>query len=506
MIDSKRIVKNTVFLYIRLFLVLCVTLYTSRVILDKLGVDDYGLYNVVYGIVGLLSFLTGTLSIGTSRFITYELGAGDNESLKTTFKTALTTHLILSAIIIILGESLGVWYVNNVMVCSPERLMAAGIVFQISIATTVLSVILVPFSAEIIAHERMDVYAYIGIFEAVSNLFVVYLISNTDFDRLVFYAILILFVKAIVFVIYVIYSICVFPEASFKLGIKRSVFKNLLSFSGLNIIANISSMLMNQGVVMLFNLFFAPVVVAAQSISNQISQALLLFVNNVRQAINPQVIKLYAENKFDESQKLTLSSTEYVFDLLLLIGAPMILVMPRILDVWLVEVPEYAVVFAQFLVFQNVLDNFNAAFYTPMIAACKIKTNSFAAAITCTSQFLILYVLFKVGLGPLWARYIGLLFCVIWSFILKPYILWKEVGYSINDLRNCILKCLRVLFFVIVASVLIYYLIPQTTLLNSLVVVVLSVMSILFIALLFMNKEDRNRLTEYIRSKLKNRN
>ena len=455
-IDSKRIAKNTIFLYARLFLVLCVSLYTSRVILDKLGVDDYGLYNVAFSVIGLLSFLNGTLSSGTSRFITFALGKNNKENLKNTFSTALCTHYLLAVIILFLGETVGVWYVNNVMVCPPERFFAVFIVYQISIVTTIASIIQVPFTSEIMAHEKMDIYAYIGIYEAVAKLVVVYLIVRNPFDRLIYFAILSAVINLSVFLFYMFFSRSKFEEVSFEPRLDKSVFKEILNFSGWNIIANVSNTLMKQGVIMLFNLFFLPVVVAAQAISNQISQALMQFVTNVRQAVNPQVIKLYADGKYDDSKKLTFVSAEYIFYLLLLLGGPCIMVLPTLLNVWLVEVPDYAVAFARLIIVQDILGNFGAAFYVPMVAANKIQKNSIASVFLCIFQFVLLFVLFKYGCGPLWARYLGMLSIVLFSFVVKPYILWKDINYSLKEIYACIWQCMKVMIAVIILCLGIY--------------------------------------------------
>ena len=198
-IDSKRIAKNTIFLYARLILVMGVTLYASRVILDKLGVDDYGLFNVAFSVIGLLSFLNGTLGAGTSRFITFDLGRNNREKLTYTFSTALCAHLFLAGIILLLGETVGVWYVHNIMVCPPDRFQAAFIVYQISIFITILSILQVPFTSEIMAHEEMDIYAYIGMYEAVAKLVIVYLLIHSPFDKLIFYASLVAIVSLSVF-------------------------------------------------------------------------------------------------------------------------------------------------------------------------------------------------------------------------------------------------------------------------------------------------------------------
>lgn len=500
-IDSKLIAKNTIFLYVRLILVMGVQLYSSRVILDKLGAVDYGLYYVVFGVIGLLSFLNGTLSSGTSRFITFELGKGDKERLRTTFSTTLISHILLAAIILIIGETIGLWYACNVMVVPERRMDAAMIVYQISIFSTIIGILQVPFTSEIMAHERMNIYAYIGIYEACAKLAVVFLIIHTTFDKLVFFAALQCVVVLSVFCFYVWYSRKRFEEVTFKRYFDKDIFKSILKFSGWNIIANLSNTLMTQGVIMLFNLFFAPVVVAAQAISNQISAALMQFVNNVRQAVNPQVIKLYADKQYKESQRLTFMSAEYIFDLLLLLGVPCIMVMPALLDLWLVDVPDYAVVFAQLIIVQEIFGNFSAAFYTPMLAANKLSKNSIASVFLCIAQFVLLWILFALGLGPLWARYLALLSCVIFSFVVKPYILWKDIGYDIKDIYRCIWQCIKIMLTVVLVCVGIYFLIPQKSLLDSLCVGILSILVVLATSLLHMDKIKRNHLKKILSKK-----
>ena len=460
-IDSKRIAKNTIFLYLRLILVFAVTLYTSRVVLDKLGVDDYGLYNVIISIIGLLSFLNGTLSSGTSRFLTFELGKRNRDRVKQTFGTALTAHMVLTGVIIILGETIGLWYFYNVLVCPDERLEAAFIIYQLSILSSAFSIIQVPYTAAIMAHEQMNIYAYIGIYEAVSKLLIVYLLSIIDVDKLVLYGILMFIIQVSLFFFNSFYSSRSFEEVCYRPCYDKTIFKSILNFSGWNIVANMSNMLMRQGVIMLLNTFFAPVVVAAQAITTQVSNALMQFVENIRQAINPQVIKLYAEGKYDESKRLTFISAEYVFDLLLLMGVPLILIMPNLLNLWLVEVPQYTVEFVRLILIQDILGNFSAAFYTPMVAANKIQKNSIAAAFLCITQFGLLFLLFYVGFSPIWTRYIGILFCCIWSLVVKPYILWKDVNYHWKEMIMCILCCLRNSIIIIGLTYIVYNSIPQ---------------------------------------------
>lgn len=452
MADNKRIAKNTLFLYFRMILIMGVTLYTSRVVLDKLGITDYSLYNVVGGVVGMLSFLNGTLSNGTSRFLMYELGVGNNVRLQNTFSTAFYIHLILAVIIVFIMETGGMWFLYNELVIPPERLSACVWVFQFSILTTVIVITQVPYTAIIMAHERMNIYAYVSVFEAIAKLSICYLLSITDSDKLIFYAVLIAIVQLLVAFYYRFYCSKHFYESRLKWAFDRNIFRNIMSFSGWNIMANISETLKLQGIIVLLNLFFAPAVVAAQAIANQISTAMLQFVNNFRTAINPQIIKLYAAGDKEESKRLTLNTTVYCFDLILLLGLPSIFVMNELLHIWLVEVPDYAVIFTQWIIVNHIIGTFNAAFYAPMMAANKIKSNSIAAVYFGIGQFIVLYILFEVGLGVMWVQYIQLFTMIIFSLMVKPYILYKEIDYTFKELIICYWSCAKVLILSLIIS------------------------------------------------------
>ncbi len=503
MIDSRRIAKNTVFLYTRLIFILLTTLYTSRIVIDKLGIDDYGLYNVIFSAIGLLSFLNATLSTGTSRFITFDLGLGDALKLRKTFSTALVTHLLLGAVVLLIGETVGLWYLHEVMVVPPERFAAAETVYQLSLFMAVISILQVPFTSAVMAHEKMEVYAYMGIYEAIAKLGIVFLLSRATVDKMVLYAALVALVSLSVTVFYVAYTKRVFNEVHFSLRFDKKTFDSILRFSGWNIVTNLSSTFVMEGVIMLFNLFFLPVVVASQAVASQISRALLQFVDSVRVAVNPQVIKLYADGNREESKRLTLRSAEYIFDLLLVLCLPCILVMPTLLDVWLVDVPEYAVIFAQIIVFQNIIENFNAAFYTPMLAANKIRKNSLAAIVLCIGQFILLYFLFKLGCDAIWARYTGLFVAFAFSFAVKPYILRHDIDYTYQEMYECIGHCMKVLLAAGAATIGLYLLIPQTNVLSSLLLAVLDVAVVAVVCYLFLDKKLRIMLMDTLRKKLK---
>lgn len=502
-IAGKKIVKNTMFLYLRQLCVLLVTLYTSRVVLDVLGADDYGLYYVVYGVIGMLAFLNSTLSTGTSRFLAIALGVGEEKRLKRTFGTTMFAHVVLAIFIIIIAETVGLWYARNVMEVPSGRVSAALTVYQISIVSTVLSIIQVPFSAEIIAHERMDAFAYIGIFDAFAKLAVVFMLQSA-YDKLVLYATLLLAVSAIVTSLYVGYCLFSFSESRTLPSFDKPIFSSIMKFSGWNIVANLSQTLLSQGVIMLYNLFFLPVVVASQAIANQVSQAMMSFVNNVRTAVNPQVFKLYADGQASESKRLTLLSAEYIFDLLLLLGLPCLLIMPQLLDLWLVDVPEYAVAFARIVVIQNILGNFSAAFYTPMLAANKLSKNTYASLFLCILQFALLCIMFRNGFGPMWALYLSTISTIVFSFVVKPYILWKDVDYSKKELLACIWACIKVLVLSTALCICIYFLLPQTSLLRSLIVACLAASSVLLSSFMLMKEADKKVLVAIVKRRFFN--
>lgn len=497
MSDNKRIAKNTLFLYFRMILIMGVTLYTSRVVLDKLGVDDYGLYNVVGGVVGMLSFINGTLSIGTMRFLTTELGRKDADRLLKTFNTAFFTHLGLSLILALLLETVGLWFVYNKLVIPTERLDATLIAYHISIATSIISITQVPYTSLIMAHEQMGIYAYISIFEAIAKLAVVYLLSISNFDKLVVYAILIALVQVVVAMLYRFYCRLHFSESKLYAYFDMPIFKSLMGFSGWNIIANLSETLKLQGYLVLLNMFFQPFVVAAQTIGNQVAGAMMQFINNFRTAINPQIIKLYAAGEYEDSKRLTLSTTVLVFDLVLLLGLPTICVMNTIMSIWLVEVPPYAVLFTQYIIAQRIISTFDASFYIPMMAEGKIKTNSILAAFSGPGLFVLLYIIYKMGGDVMWMQYTGLIVLVLFGFIIKPYLLvHDEKGYVYSDFIPCFVTCAKVASVSVGITFGAYLLIGNSYITNSVCLFIISFLSVIFSSYLFMDAETRLKVKQ----------
>ncbi len=499
MIDNKRIAKNTLFLYVRMIIIMAVTFYTSRVVLEKLGVDDFALYNVVGGVVGMLGFLNGTLSTGTSRFLAYELGANNIGKLNRTFNTTFYTHLILSLIILFILETAGLWFLHSKLVIPAERIFAAEMTFHISILTAIVSITQVPYTAVIMAHERMGVYGYVSIFEAVGRLSVVFMLSMADVDKLIFYAALIAVVQILVAMYYRYYCRKHFAETKLSLTFDKSILRELLGFTGWNVIANLTETIKLQGYVILINMFFQPFFVAAQAIANQISNALMQFVGNFRAAINPQIIKSYAAKEYDASKKLTLQTTVYVFDLVLLLGLPSILVMEQLLGIWLVDVPPYAVLFAQWVIAQNILSTFSTSFYIPMMAAGKLKKNAIASIFLGPGMFALLYIIYKVGGDVMWVQYILVFSTIAYGFIVKPYILVRDVQYKYADFIPCYVACLKVALLSIVLSLTLYAVCPPDSRLHAAMLFGGSFLSVILSAYIFLDAQAK----AFIKKKLK---
>lgn len=501
-INKKSIARNTLYLYIRFIFVLLVNLYSSRILLQELGVTDFSLYNTVFSVVGFLSFLSSTLSTSTSRFITYELGVGDMSKLKITYSTTWITHILLAIAILVLAESIGLWYVRNIMVSPHDRFVAAMVVYQISILVTIISILQIPFTSTIIAHESMSAYAYIGVFEAIFKLAIAVFLAVGIGDKLILYAILTFVVSSGVFIAYMIYAKRHFAEVSFSLKFDTNIFKNIISFSGWNIMANISSVLSTNVIILLFNTFFAPVVVAAQTIANQVYNGLYQLTNNVRTAVNPQIIKLYADGNHQQSRNLTISSAELLFDISMVTCIPTIVVSKYILELWLVDVPEFAVIFTQLMLLQAIVDTFNSSFYTPMLAANKVAKNSIIGFIISIVQVFVLYLLFKMGLGPLWARYSGILVTLTLGWIVKPVILCRDIKYPVEQIVQSLYKCMKKLVCVALPSIAVYLFMPQVNFVTTAVAGILSLLSTFLLVIVMMPKQKRNYIKNIILTKL----
>lgn len=432
-------------MYFRMILVMVVTIYTSRVILDKLGIDDYGHYNAITSVVAMIAFLNMTLSTSTSRFLTFDLGAGNRQQLQETFSTTFFTHLFLALVIMIIMETVGLWYMNYKFVIPEGREFATQIVFQISILTTLISICIVPYTALITAHEDLNIYAYVGILDVSLRLAVVYLLSLSPIDKLITYAFMLLIVQILIATIYVLISFKKYAESRIRVYFSRKTFGKMIGFTGWTAVANLSNTFSAQGSILLLNLFFAPAVIAAKALADQVTTAIMQFVNNFRIALNPQIIKSYAANEKDESKRLTLKSTVISFDLMLIMGLPFIFTMDTVLGLWLKEVPVHAVLFTQLTVLAQIINTISSSTYIAFVSSGKLKNNAIWAFVTGLLFFIILYIIFRRNGQAVWVQYLYLIFGLIGVFILRPWLLKKDVDYSVTEVMRCNWDCFKVL-------------------------------------------------------------
>lgn len=443
MSNNKRIAKNTIALYARMIFVMAITLFSSRIVLEKLGVTDFGVYSSVGGVVAMLGFLNGTLGTGTSRFITFELGKRDSQRLKETFSTAFYTHLILAFVVVGLLILGGTYFVNHKLVIPADLKIPALWTFYISVFTVFISITQVPYTALIIANEKMGIYAYIGIIEAGGRLGIAYAISLAPFEKLVWYAALAAGLQLFIAFAYRIYCLHNYDESHFSLLFKKQICQSMLKFSGWSLIANISQILSTQGLIVLINMFFAPAIAAAQAIGNQIASAMTQFSSNFMTAINPQIIKLYSVGDYEASRKLNLRTTVFVWELMLLIGLPLLVCMNPLIHLWLVDVPPYAVVFAQYIVASQILNTFSMTFYVPMIASGELRSNSVACLWVMCIEFGLLYIILKAGFDVMWVQYITIMQSLVFGFGVKPYIICRKIGYRVREVAHCYWECIK---------------------------------------------------------------
>lgn len=357
-----------------MLLVMGVTLYSSRIILQALGISDYGIYNVVGGIVTMFGFINGAMSSATQRYISYDIGKGDLIKVQKTFSLTLTIHMLIALLILIIGESIGLWYINNQLVFPPERIFAVNVVFQFSLFTLFLNIIQVPYNALILAHERMNVYAYVSIIEVMLKLGSVFLLLKFGNDKLILYSILTFCIALIIRITYQIYCRINFKESKFKLEYDKKYFRELMSYSGWNLFGSLSLVGKNQGVNMILNLFFGTTVNAAYGISMQVQAAVTQFVSNFQSALNPQIIQNYAADNKERSLNLIFLGAKFSFFVMLMITVPVMANIDYILKLWLGNnVPSYSAPFLKISLVALLVDSISGPFMTGIQATGRIR-------------------------------------------------------------------------------------------------------------------------------------
>ena len=428
-VNNKRIAKNTILLYARTLVVMLITLYTSRVILKVLGVEDYGIYQVVGGMVALFAILTNALSSAISRFITFEIGKGDKERLNLIFSSSRIIQIVMSVIVVIVVEIIGIWFLNNKMQIPVGREIAAFWVLQCTLITFCLNLISVPYNACIIAHEHMHAFAYVSIIDALAKLGVCYLIAQSTFDRLIYYAVLLALVALMIRLIYVIYCHRHFEESRSKIIFDKGILKELAGFAGWSFFSNSASLFNSQGVNMLINVFFGVTVNAARGLANQVEHAVLQFVNNFTLAINPQITKSYANEEMDSMYLLVCRGAKFSYLAMLIFALPLLFETETVLSLWLTTVPPYTIVFVRLSLILGLLDCLGKSSYTACLATGKLRRYALIITSIAILEFPLSWLFFALGFSVVSAYYIYI-FVKAGVLAARLYLLKSMLGFQ----------------------------------------------------------------------------
>lgn len=398
--QNKRIAKNTIYLYIRMFFAMAVSLYTSRVVLDVLGVIDYGVWNVVAGAIGMFSFFNSSMSTATSRFLMFELGKHDKSNVQKVFSGACTIHLIIALLVLLLGETIGLWFLQNKLVIPEDRIFDANVVYQFTILSTMISITQVPYNASIMANERMDVYAYIEMANICLKLLITFALIVLPFGKLVTYGFLSFVVTFLIAMTYRVYCTKKIGRCKFILSKDIDVIRPMLSFSGWDLYGNLSVMARTQGVNMLLNIFFTAAMNAASGIATQVQGAIMSFALNIVQAFRPQIVKSYANGDTSRMCTLIIKSSQYTTILLLLFTIPLCMEIDFVLGLWLKEVPNYASIFCIYTLVFNIFTNLAGCVVYGIHATGKVKRVSIFNGTVYLLVIPVSYISYKFGGQP----------------------------------------------------------------------------------------------------------
>lgn len=484
-----------------MFLVMIVSLYTSRIVLEQLGASDYGIYSLVGGVVAMFGFLNAAMSSATQRYLSFDIGKGDDKQLKKTFSSVFTIHILISILILILSETIGLWYVNTKMVFPQDRIFAVNIVYQASVLAAILKVVQVPFNALIIAREKMQVYAYIGIFEVLLKLLFVISLIYFGEDKLITHAILVLVLNLVINLMYQAYTNKKFTESGYSMLYDKSYFNELLSFSGWSLFGNLAAVSRTQGLNLVLNLFFSTVINAAYGLSAVVQSAFGTFVSSFQVAVNPQIIKYYAQGNLEEMKKLIFSTSKFSFFLLLIIGMPVIINIDFILQLWLKDVPEKTSIFVVLSIIYIMIDSISYSLITAVQATGKIRNYQ---AIVGSFIFLTLPLSYTYLLFfniPEGVFYILILITFL-TLAIRMMFLKKMFGISPLDFSKYVL--IRI-FYVVTLLVLTLYFVNRFYsiltnnliyfILNSFVILILTCLIIFFLGL---RKSERNKVRQIL--------
>jgi O-antigen/teichoic acid export membrane protein len=455
--NNKRIAKNTALLYFRMLLTMMVSLYTVRVVLETLGILDYGIYNVVGGVVSMFAFLSNSMASASQRFLAFEIGKNDEVKLKNIFSVTVSIYVIISIIVLILAETIGLWFVNSQMSIPENRIEAANWVYQFSILSFILTINTIPYNAAIIARENMKAFAYISIFEVILKLGVVFILLLFSADKLKLYSSLVFISTLIVAFIYKTYCKKNYVECTYRFFWNKIMFREILTYSGWNIIGSISVVSREQGVNLLLNVFFNPIVNASRGIASQINMMLLSFTTNFYSAVRPQITKSYAAGDYSYTHDLVCQSSKMAFYLIMVLSLPILLETNWLLTVWLNEIPSYAILFTQLIIINSLIEVFNLPLVAAIQATGRIKLYQTTVSILLLLNLPISYVFLKLGYSPEITMLVSIVLSLL-SFIPRIWICKIEMGLSVKFyLNKVLLPSVLVFLFTMSLSIMVHF-------------------------------------------------
>ena len=503
--DNKRIAKNTIFLYFRSFLMMAIGIYSSRVILQALGVDDYGLYGAIGSIVAMFTIINGVLSVGTSRFLTFELGRNDFEKLRKTFSASFTMHTAMAVILFVLLETIGLCLVNSRMNIPDGREFAANVVYQLSILSCMLSLTQVPYTACIIAHEKMDVYAYVGIVEVTFKLLLVIFLLYVPFaDNLIAYAIILAVWSVGLQIWYRYYCYRRFTESHLMIVKDKTIYKSMLSYSLWDFVGQFCGTGNSQGLNILINMFFGVTVNAARTIAFQVENAVTQFSNNFMTSVNPQIVKNYACGNMDRFFQLIYEAGKYSYYLLFMVSLPIFLEADYILQLWLVEVPEYTALFLRFIMAITLVRVIARPLVNGVHATGNVKVLNLTSGVYSAGTFLpAVYIFFKLGF-PVWWCFIIQSFNASICTLLEIRALYKQVQFDVKDyLKKVYVWPICVSLIASIPSSLIVYYVESSLMRLCLTIIICIVSTIICVYYFGIDKNTRYKVINTINNKIK---
>ena len=502
--NTTRIASNTLLLYIRTFITMLIALFTSRVVLRTLGVEDYGLYNVVGGVVTMMSIVTAGLSTATQRFLSYELGLEDKSGLPKVFNTCFYTHVGLALVLLVLAETIGLWFVNYKLQVPEGRMVAANIIYQFSIASICVNILATPFSACIISHEKFTVYAVVGIVDAVLKLIIAYLIGLSSKDKLVFYGGLMALISVFDFYVYKVVCNKHFWETKLKLLWDSSLFKKVFSFTSWTMLGQGAMIGANQGNNILINIFYSVSVNAASAIANQVNVAISSFTSNFFAAYQPQITKSYASHNYPYTIKLVNGTSKLSFFLIFLVSIPLILNIDFVLKIWLGQVPQYTSIFCTIFIISSTINAVGNPYWTAIFASGNIKNLQILSTIAYLFDIVMVYIFFSFGWAVYFAPLTKLFIDIIITSIRVVYAKKAIPGLTIKLFVNSVVMPILLTAFIIctLSEILIRTLhFNGSQIILTIVVFTFSIIVVYYFGL---NSNERLFVKSLIRSRLRN--